>query len=439
MRNFWASGLAFLIFVVVILSHVPDGLALFKHLEIGRVANMTSFDSTDSNSLEASGIQVEIVNPNQMLFPTRVYPIPKNQLGVTTNMEFTMRIINNTLNPFRLNPYQTFIPELLTADGQALQKLVAANELVNNTHTNENFLSQQDWLADLNPNIAPIQQPHETKKFAQWEVKPELPTITSLTAKLSWHNNLLLLKIPTVPRFLLNSDNIWCFNLIESGSYQLRFILNANHETTPIVESKSNEVKTAQQSGSEVVATPWVNLRLVQPIATDSSAIEIDGLQFKVEMPETVLTIPPRLPGVKTPVKLGIRVTNNTLTKLRFEQLDSLDLTLIGDDGKEIQFTSDLMRLWVGKGPDHYLAQPGDSAFFVLDGTLSWHFNQLQLAIPNKAGGLYYFRNLKPGTYQLGLVYHVSELRATHLKEQVLEKIWAGWIAMPFVKFRLVN
>lgn len=414
---------------------------MYRDVGIWRVANMTSGESTDSNAVEANGIHIEIANPNPRLFPTRVYFIPKNQLGLTTPVEFTMRIINNTSNPFRLNPYQTFIPELLTADGQALQKQIASDEPVTNTQTNENFSSaQQDWLADLNPNIAPIQQPCETRKFAQWEVKPELPTITFITAKLSWHNNLLQLKIPTVPRFLLNSNNIWCFNLIESGSYQLRFVLNTNHETTPIVESKSNEVKTAQQSGSEVVATPWVNLRLVQPIATDSSAIEIDSLQFKVEMPETVLTIPPRLSGTQIPVKLGIRVTNNTLTKFRFEQLDSLDVTLIGDDGKEIKFTSDLMRLSVGKGPKYYSVQPQESEFFVLDGMLAWNFNQLQLAIPNKAGGFYYFGYLKPGKYQIGLRYKVSELKAAYLNKQVLEeKVWAGWITMPFVDFRLVN
>ncbi|VXD22748.1 hypothetical protein PL8927_760058 [Planktothrix serta PCC 8927] len=385
---------------------------------------MTSFESTNSNSVEANGISLEIVNPNSMLFSTRVYPLPKNELGATTNMEFTVRIINNTLNPIRLNPYQTFIPELLTADGQPLQKQIATVQPVSNTQTNENCSS--------------IQHPHETRKFTQWEVKPELPTTTSLTAKLSWHDNLLQLKIPTVPHFLLNSNNIWCFNLIESASYQFRFILNTNHETTSIVESKRNEVKTAQPIGSEVVATPWINLRLVQPVATDSSAIEIDGLQFKVEMPETVLTIPPRLPSAQTPVKLGIRVTNNTSAVLRFEQIGSLGFNLIDSDGKEIQFTEAQWRRWIDKGLEFYIVQPGESEILVLDATLSWHCSQLQLVIPNKAGGFYYFRGLKQGRYQIQAIYHTSEHRANYLNEKGVENVWSGWIAMPFVKFCIV-
>jgi hypothetical protein len=95
-------------------------------------------------------------------------------------------------------------------------------------------------------------------------------------------------------------------------------------------------------------------------------------------------------------VKLGIRATNNTSTAFRFQQLDSFDLTLIGNDGKEIKFSSDILRSWVGKGPNYYLAQPRDSALFVLDGTLSWHLNQLILAIPNQAGGFYYFMTSSP-------------------------------------------
>jgi hypothetical protein len=33
----------------------------------------------------------------------------------------------------------------------------------------------------------------------------------------------------------------------------------------------------------------------------------------------------------------------------------------------------------------------------------------------------------------------IGAQRATNIKEQVLEKVWTGWIAMPFVDLHLVN
>jgi hypothetical protein len=95
--------------------------------------------------------------------------------------------------------------------------------------------------------------------------------------------------------------------------------------------------------------------------------------------------------------------------------------------------------LRAGTGPKSYLVQPGQSALFVCDGTLDWLMNQLLLAIPNKSGGNCLFAGLKPGTYQIQLIYHVSELMANYLNEQILEKVWTGWIAMPFLEFHLVE
>ncbi|MEG3967374.1 MULTISPECIES: hypothetical protein [unclassified Microcoleus] len=400
-------------------------------------------ESFDNNAVEANGIFIEVTNPSPRFYPTLVFPIPKNLLGSHTSIQVTLRIINNTSTSFRVNPSQTFIPEVWTSDNQTRQRLRDIDCLAASTHPNRPFDREAtSGLAGLRPNLAPAIEHNETRNFDWWEIKPELPRIIFLTALLYWDNNLLVLKVPTIPdnsRSSIDHNNCWYFEVIPEETYQLRFVLNTDCNTTPVSESDTKAARTAQETGSGLLASPFVNLRLVMPLSTDSSAIEVDGIQFKTEMPESVLIIPPNLPGARTAVKLGIRATNNTSTAFRFQQLDSLDLTLIGDDGKEIKWRSDLMRTWVGKGPNYYLAPPRDSALFVLDGRLSWHWNQLLLAIPNQAGGFYYFYDLKPGTYHLGLRYHIGAPRATNIKEQVLEKVWTGWIAMPFVDLHLVN
>src|SRR4028119_1173791 len=372
---------------------------------------MTSSECDDSresfkdDALEANGIFIELVGPHPKVYPTRVYPIQKNLLGVNTSIPVIVRIINNTSTSFRLNQSQTFIPEVWTSDNQTRQRLLDIDYPAASARQNRPLDREgTSGFAGLRPNLAPAIEQNETIKFDWWEIKPELPTIICITALLYWDNNLLLLKVPTIPdkfpRFV-KPDNFWYFEVLPEQTYQLRCVFNTDRNTTPVSESDTKAARTAQETGSGLLASPFVNLRLVMPLSTDSSAIEVDGIQFKTEMPEPVLTIPSKCPGNQTTVKLGIRATNNTSTAFRFQQLDSIDLTLIGNDGKEIKWSSDLLRTWVGKGPNYYLAQPRDSALFVLDGRLSWHGNRLILGIPNKAGGFYYFYDLKPGPYHL--------------------------------------
>ncbi|MEH2055844.1 MAG: hypothetical protein V7K97_06685 [Nostoc sp.] len=195
------------------------------------------------------------------------------------------------------------------------------------------------------------------------------------------------------------------------------------------------------------MATPRVDIRLVQLLSTDSNAIEVDGVLFKIDMPESVLTIPSKLFKAKTDFKLGIYITNNTSTTLGFYQLSSIDAILISDDGKPINYSGDPTNLaWKNNEQNYYLVQPGEKMFLDLCGKLFWYSSQLQFAISSKTrslngkSGFYYFPNLQAGTlYRLQVIYQVSELRARRLEEQVLEKFWSGRIAMPIIEFRLIK
>ncbi|RUT08488.1 hypothetical protein DSM106972_016560 [Dulcicalothrix desertica PCC 7102] len=101
-----------------------------------------------------------------------------------------------------------------------------------------------------------------------------------------------------------------------------------------------------------------------------------------------------------------------------------------------------MMRLWVSEGALYYSAMPGASTFFVLDSRLYRNFlNQLQLAIPNEAGGFWYFRNLKLGKYQLHFIYEVATAPTTMYQpeDSVSENLWTGCVVMPPVEFSIVR
>ncbi|BAZ16058.1 hypothetical protein NIES4071_79330 [Calothrix sp. NIES-4071] len=368
---------------------------------------------------QSNGIQIELVNPNTLLYPTRVYPIPKRKVGVNMPIKFHVSINHTNSNNFHLNSLQAFIPELLTLDGKIIQGRLGADKAITN---------------------------NQSKQYNWWRIIPNCRTTFIVTARLFWQENSLQLKIPAVPDYVLGSVSpayFWYFDALAAETYQLRFILNTDLDTQCISKPNISQEENAQKASSEILATPWVNLRLVQTLLFDSRAIEVDGVLFKIEMAKSLLTIPSKLFRTKTDVKLGIHVTNNTLNPLRFNQAHSIDVILISDDGKEINWLSDMVRPGLGKEPRYYLVQPGESAYFDSDAMLSWYCNKLELAVSNKARGLtacgfYYFSNLKKGGYKMQVIYRSCQSRAKHLEEQVLEKKWTGWVAMPFIEFYLV-
>ncbi|MFQ4143730.1 hypothetical protein [Chlorogloeopsis sp. ULAP02] len=381
-------------------------------------------------SFESNGICIEVVNPNTLLFPTRIYPIPKNQNGVDVPIKLCVSINHNNSNYFYLNPLQAFIPELLTSDGQIIQGDLVIEEGITNNQLNR------------------LMESNHTRQFEWFTIRSKCRTTFSLTARLFWQDNSLQLKIPTIPDYVIGSitpNYFWYFKVLQPETYQLRLILNTDNKTTYVSRFNNSQERTVRETNSQILVTPWLNIRLVQPLSTDIYAIEIDGVLFKTDMPESVLAIPPMQSGAKTDINLGIRVTNNTSTAFRFYQAHSINVTLIDIDGKEINWFSEMVRPGLGKRTQYYLVQPRESTFFDLEAMIFWRNGQLELAITNQARGLrdcgfYYFPGLKCDTlYRLQLIYHISERSAKCPQEKVSETVWNGWLAMPFVEFRLVN
>ncbi|MBO1346419.1 MAG: hypothetical protein EBE86_002975 [Hormoscilla sp. GUM202] len=166
-----------------------------------------------------------------------------------------------------------------------------------------------------------------------------------------------------------------------------------------------------------------------------SHVVEVNGVRFQTEI-QSVISVP-ILPWTKSPVRLGIYVTNQTATPLYFRRLDSLELTLIDDVGKAIEIESDILRLRV-KGTPYYTVDSGKREFLSWASFIYREFCQLQLKIDNEAGGFYYFNYLKPGKYKLQIDYRGSgKLPELSPEKQASGKVWTGIVTIPFVEFCL--
>lgn len=381
---------------------------------------------------EEIGIRLEIHTPLQIFFPSQVvYSIPQINLGLNTPIIFGINLFNNTSNYVQLHPLQPIIPELITSEKQTIQRRLVTNDSFTN---NEPIFFKND----------------RNNRLGFWRILPNYSSRFNLLAKLIWENNILQLQIPTFPNFLPNSpkpDSSWCFDGLEAKNYQIRFHLNTNRENILSSESNIPQDKAVEETNLDILATPWLNFRLIQPLFTDSCAIEVDKVTFKIKMPKLALTIPNKRTEAKTDVKLGIQVTNNTSNSLRFYERGSIDVILMDDDGKQISTIPEVKIPGItGKITDN-LVEVGKSTFINLDGIISWrNKNMLQLAIPRKTkqkfiGSYSYFcfgELALNQRYHLHLTYRIPE-NASYLQEEVLEKVWTGSVTLPPVQFTLVE
>ena len=179
--------------------------------------------------------------------------------------------------------------------------------------------------------------------------------------------------------------------------------------------------------------------------STDSNAVEKDGIRFEILMPERVLTIPANQPGVKIPVKLGIGITNKTQKPVRFTQLDTLVPKLVAQDGKALERGGGGDETLKIHETDFPFVLPGKSVTFFLEARLYWHNNKLRLGGSDGFGKSWYFDDLQPSSYKVGIEYKKDGKIPTPIYDpeiatsRVLEGFWVGQVTTPLVDFRLVE
>jgi hypothetical protein len=403
---------------------------------------MTSFESNESNFFEIDGIHLRIWQPNLI-----VLPIPENRSDSSISVEIVeikVYLFNNTPNPCHLNPNQTLIPELLTSEGQVLQGQIILDEPVNELQSN--ILPQQGfriWLRELVSNLSQSLKRSETRVFDPRLIDSGKGISMALALRLIWQNNHLQLQVINSPRYspIIFSlfDKSWFFDGLQLGKYQLRFIWGNVGNSESSSDSQTREIVSAVQ-----LATQFVNLRLVEPVRDHNSAIEVDGIRFETLMPERVLTLPEKKRGIKTRMHLGIRITNNTPTAVRFSFFATIIPQLLETNNQVClrgYFSTITKRPLVSDFP---LVMPGENATFFPYSFLYWRkHDQFVLNIEAGDGGYWSFNALKMGIYKIQLTYNNKDAMAEiydreTMNTNLIEGIWTGMMSTPKIEFCLV-
>jgi len=381
---------------------------------------MTSEQSFNNNTSETGGVLLEIWEPD-----LSVLPIPEKNPLAHASFRLWLRLTNQTLRAWFFNPDRLITPELVAADGQVFKrKLMAkAQEVYQKSLARKivGFISKKiDYLR---------------KKDASW-VHPKKAKYISIIAQICWYKDSLQLQFSARDSFALNNPfYFWVVDGLKPGNYRLRFSSESGSKSQVKGGRKGNVRK------GDRLTTSFVNLRLVELTKPNDKAIEVDGIRFQAIAPETVLMSPDK--KVKTPVKVGLRITNNTQTSFTFRFYNTLIPELITPNWHRVDRYGSSNILKTQLTSDLLLATPEKSVTFFPHAQLFWRKDDLwTLKIAIGDGGSWYFENLKAGRYWLRFAYKNSdaETRAYDEKTQEImsiENLWRGMVLVPFVELRL--
>jgi hypothetical protein len=139
--------------------------------------------------------------------------------------------------------------------------------------------------------------------------------------------------------------------------------------------------------------------------SNNNNTVQVDGIQFQTLMSERVLRIPPKLPGAKTQVKVGIQITNNTANPRNFLLWAMRPEFLQQDKQKVPRFGPNVNGSYNPQLSDFQLLMPGESLSFVLEGYFSWESNKLKFVFLEKDGCFWIFSDFNHGKYWVKFTY----------------------------------
>jgi hypothetical protein len=132
------------------------------------------------------------------------------------------------------------------------------------------------------------------------------------------------------------------------------------------------EIVAASQEGKHKMLTDALSS---EPVCSDP--IDLDGVVFETVVADREWVIPPNESGMYTPVKFGIRVTNNTQEPIRIALVDSLSPWLFRLNGTGHSYGQGSLPYQEVREFDYPRLVPGEVASFFLEGRLSWNDGQL--------------------------------------------------------------
>jgi hypothetical protein len=366
---------------------------------------MTAFESSDSNAFKGDDICLKIWEPNLI-----VLPVPENRENANTFLQINLSTTNNTPTLF---PFIDGIltPKILSPDSQVLHPL--------------KFIDSQITPSRANGIVIP----------------PKKTLSSYLVANLFWKNDLLELQCAICSYFQISTrpDPTCFFKDLHRGTYQLRFTYDSPSGEFMVLDLQTGENLRVEYSRVDSWATTFVNVRFVEPVGTDNSAVEVDGIRFETVVPEQGCNISLRQSDVSSTMQIGMRITNNTSISQRFCSFTTLIPALMGADGLILgQQLGGGSLGWIGPGEsDFHLLMSGESVTFFLRAHIERRTDGLLNLIVNGTGGGYWsLDGLKLGAYQVQLAYRSL---TNKLDMRLFEDFWRGRVHTPFVEFCLVQ
>lgn len=137
-----------------------------------------------------------------------------------------------------------------------------------------------------------------------------------------------------------------------------------------------------------------------------NNTVAVDGISFETVVSEPVLKIPENRSGVLTPIRLGIRITNNTSEPVRFSLVDFTPEFINLND--ELLFAGAVQfRLVTIKKRNFPLLLSKESFSFFWEGGFFWSENMLLLIIDDiNHGRSWSFGGFNPGIVRVRFKYN---------------------------------
>jgi len=429
-----------------------------------------TFEEPNNNNIEPDGIHIKIIGLPQ---PT-VLAIPENKPNANAPVHLGVRLTNNSPAIYNFNFYGIWFPEIIAPDGEVLQPHLIFDDRasikqpsitgwrVRATQFISNLIRHPYRLARfISYTICENFRPYKMEKWTHlYLVKPGANAGASLKFQLFWCDNLLRIQLPIID-FYWNIDNpkmYWYFALKGDGIYQLKFIYLNNSQIILGSDVDPIESQLLQECRLSQLASPFVNLHLVEPMQPDRSAVEIDGIQFETIVPDPVFIIPEEISQkifkfldrtfcyAEIQVRIGIRITNNTENQLHFSFYATCIPELISADGQIQEMGGGSDRLEFPNESDFPIVMPGKSlTFFPEARILCLRGNLLTLVFRSGSGSYWLFKHLTYGIYQFRFRYQKIcqfqdiDYTAGVSLEQILSKTaWSGRVDTPLRELNFI-
>jgi hypothetical protein len=199
-------------------------------------------------------------------------------------------------------------------------------------------------------------------------------------------------------------------------------------------------LKTLAQVPEKTNQTQTLNPQLAQQFLQFSQeVVEKDGLFFQTVVSQPNFLIPRRNSNRSIPIKMGVRIRNNTKKTIRLTSRDMSEPILVKNDGQNVLSDGGCTFITAPTEAEFPWVMPGQSVTFFVQGTIYWRKNRLNMSGRDVFGCYWHFLDLKPGKYTLQFHYQSSRKEAEVYKPErkILSGIWTGKVLTPAVEFTL--